>query len=92
MKSYRIPKNPTKSQQIPFNPHYTSLIHHFESHEISLNPMVSPSLRPQAQTVFICFLLGFGAMTFSQDANRRGLHSDFPYGDMGVSIAMGVPQ
>lgn len=23
-----------------------------------------------AQTVFICFLLGFGAMTFSQDANR----------------------
>jgi len=23
-----------------------------------------------AQTIFICFLLGFGAMTFSQDANR----------------------
>lgn len=26
----------------------------------------------EAQTVFICFLLGFGAMTFSQDANRQG--------------------
>eukprot|EP00913_Durusdinium_trenchii_P022638 g21261.t1 len=25
---------------------------------------------PTAQTIFICFLLGFGAMTFSQDANR----------------------
>lgn len=33
----------------------------------------SPGLakfKSKAQTIFICFLLGFGAMTFSQDANR----------------------